>query len=110
MTLSLLSNSSDRIPVALASPPCAARTHRSSGCWAAHGYAAAPRLRREKPHDLASLPRGVPLTSLGCRESITRLVLGTVHPPSPDPSWAPTGATAVPAPSRTGTPSVSPPG
>src|SRR5712691_4634595 len=47
MTLSLLSNSSDRFPVALASP----LERLLDGSW----YAAAPRLRREKPHDLASL-------------------------------------------------------
>src|SRR6266403_3796915 len=36
MTLSLLSNSSDRFHVALASPPCAARTYRErllDGSW-----------------------------------------------------------------------------
>ena len=168
--------------MALASPPCAARTYRErllDGSWCP----SAPRHRREKPHDLASLTprcrprsarfggvegalhgsedspysariRRAPLTSQGtqrpgrriagrkgipehvvnwssvregdCRDvgrpvcrsdvlcapaaRITRPVLGTAHPPSPDPPWVSARAIAVPAPSWTGPPCASPRG
>src|SRR5438094_2910146 len=140
MTLSLLSNSSDRFPVVLVSP----RLRRSNaslerlldGSW----YAAAPTSSREALlmpqcrlrsarrgcvegalHGLEDSPyparmRKAPPTSQGaqspgrriaggkgmCAARITRPLLGAAHPPSPDSPWASAGATAVPAPSRTG--------
>src|SRR5438874_9556018 len=93
MTLSLLSNSSDRFPVALASPPLrrsnASLERLLDGSW----YAAAPTSSREA------------LLMPQCRLRSARrgCVEGALHGLEDSP-WASAGATAVPAPSRTGPP------